>query len=93
MPKVHNLKIETQFFKDVNSGLRQFEVRKNDRNFEVGDTLILEEFDPNTNKYLRGWIPKLITHKLDDTRFVKEGFIILSLKDIDVSSGVKKKKR
>jgi hypothetical protein len=28
-----------------------FEVRKNDRNFRVGDTLILEEWLPNLGKY------------------------------------------
>ena len=35
--KVHNLKIKPQYFKDVVSGIKTFEVRKNDRNFKVGD--------------------------------------------------------
>lgn len=82
MAKVHYLKTWTSFFKDVKSGIKQFEVRKNDRDFQVGDTLILEEFDPDTGMYLSGWIPKLVTYKLDDARFVKEGYVILGLKDI-----------
>lgn len=33
--KVHNLKIKLQYFKDVVSGIKTFEVRKNNRNFGV----------------------------------------------------------
>ena len=39
--KVHNLKIKPQYFKDVVSGIKTFEVRKNDRNFKVGDLMVL----------------------------------------------------
>lgn len=82
MAKVHHLKTWTPFFKDVKSGVKQFEVRKNDRDYEVGDTLILEDFDPSIEKYSGAWIPKLVTYKLDDTRFVKEGYVILGMIDI-----------
>jgi ASC-1-like (ASCH) protein len=80
--KVHHLKTWTPYFQDIKSGVKQFEVRKNDRDFQVGDTLILDDFDPNTEKYLGQWIPKLVTYKLDDVRFVKEGFVILGMQDI-----------
>lgn len=82
MPKVHNLKTWTPYFKDIKNGIKQFEVRKNDRDFEVGDTLILEDFNPITEKYTGNWIPELITYKLDDIRFVKEGYVILGIKVI-----------
>lgn len=82
MPEVHRLKTEISLFKEMKIGIKQFDVRKNDRDFEVGDTLILEEFDPNIGEYKPGWIPKLVTYKLDDPRFVKEGFVILGLLDI-----------
>jgi ASCH domain. len=39
--KIHELKLDTEFFDDVKSGKKNFEIRKNDRNFEVGDTLFL----------------------------------------------------
>lgn len=79
---VHNLKTWTQFFKDVKSGIKQFEVRKNDRNYQVGDTLILEEFDPIKQRKTGAWIPKRVTYILSDAQFVKEGFVILGMKDI-----------
>ena len=42
----HNLKTWPSFFQAVKSKIKPFEIRENDRNFEVGDTLILEEFSP-----------------------------------------------
>jgi len=38
---IHELKILPEFFHDVFTGLKTFEVRKNDRNFKVGDILKL----------------------------------------------------
>ena len=39
-PTIHTLKIETEFFKAVKERRKTFEIRKNDRNFQVGDILI-----------------------------------------------------
>ncbi|MDU7365400.1 DUF3850 domain-containing protein [Clostridium sp.] len=44
--KIHELKIYPQYFSEVLSGNKTFELRKNDRGFEVGDVLILKEFTP-----------------------------------------------
>lgn len=84
LPTVHYLKTWTPYFNDVKAGNKPFEVRKNDRNFQVGDTLILEEYDPNKAVYTGAWIPQLITYKLDDTRFVKEGYVVLGIREIKV---------
>lgn len=42
----HHLKIWPRFFDLVQKGEKSFEVRRNDRSFAVGDTLVLEEWDP-----------------------------------------------
>lgn len=44
---VHNLKILPMYFEEVRLGNKTFELRKNDRPYNVGDTLILKEFDGN----------------------------------------------
>lgn len=46
MSKVHVLKCWPQFFAKLASGEKTFEVRKNDRDYEVGDELHLREFTP-----------------------------------------------
>lgn len=47
----HQLKIHTEYFRDIMLGLKKFEVRKNDRNYQERDILILNEFEPITGKY------------------------------------------
>jgi hypothetical protein len=39
----HQLKTETEYYQAVEKGLKKFELRKNDRNFQVYDMLYLEE--------------------------------------------------
>lgn len=41
----HELKILSEFFEAVTSGRKQFEIRKNDRDYKVGDQLVLREID------------------------------------------------
>lgn len=44
---VHELKTWPPYFEEVLNGNKTFEVRKNDRGFKVGDTLVLKEWNPN----------------------------------------------
>lgn len=47
----HKLKICSVFYWDTVTGGKTFEIRINDRNFQVGDELILQEYDPDHKKY------------------------------------------
>lgn len=49
--KIHELKLDTFYFDDVKSGLKTFEIRKNDRDFQIGDLLSLSRFEDG--KYLK----------------------------------------
>jgi hypothetical protein len=49
--KIHDLKSWPEFFGPVLEGRKTFELRKNDRNFMVGDILWLREWEPRTAKY------------------------------------------
>lgn len=42
---IHELKTWTQYFHQVKSGLKTFEIRRFDRDYKVGDELLLKEFD------------------------------------------------
>ncbi len=48
---VHILKEWKEGFQAVKSGLKKFEVRKNDRGFKQDDVLVLREYDPKAKKY------------------------------------------
>jgi len=41
----HELKTESHYFDQVVRGIKKFEIRKNDREFESGDIVILKEVD------------------------------------------------
>ena len=43
----HELKTVNPWFSDIWDGKKNFEVRKDDRGFKVGDILRLREFEPN----------------------------------------------
>lgn len=45
--RMHTLKTLPEFFDASKRGVKPFEVRKNDRDFQVGDVLELVEFDPS----------------------------------------------
>ena len=42
----HRLKTIQPYFDNIASGAKTFEIRKNDRGFEVGDELLLMEWSP-----------------------------------------------
>lgn len=44
--KIHELKIWPEYFIEIIKGNKTFEIRKNDRNYNVGDKLILNEYHP-----------------------------------------------
>lgn len=44
--RVHNLKVWPEFFDEIMAGNKTFEIRYNDRDYRVGDLLVLREFQP-----------------------------------------------
>ena len=47
---IHRLKILHEYFEAQKNRVKTFEIRKNDRNFKVGDSLMLYEIDPKTKQ-------------------------------------------
>lgn len=79
MPRAHVLKTESQFMSAVTMGTKPFEVRKNDRDFRVGDFLVLQEIDEAGNPTLYSVVVR-VTFILDDPRFVQSGFVVMGIK-------------
>lgn len=76
----HKLKLAKMFFEDVRLGRKSFELRKNDRDYQIGDILELREMD-NGEPTGRA-IEKEITYILEGFAGLKEGYCILALADI-----------
>jgi ASC-1-like (ASCH) protein len=76
---IHELKIIPEYFQAIWDGKKPFEVRKNDRNYQVGDTVQLNEFDPKHQQYTGGCLYRTITYVLDNPDYVKDGFVIFGL--------------
>lgn len=74
----HELKIHPVYFNAIVDGKKAFEVRKNDRNFHVGDTVILKEW--KNDNYSGKEIHAEIKYILDDN-FVglQKGYVAFQL--------------
>ncbi|WP_457492271.1 DUF3850 domain-containing protein [Tardiphaga sp. P5_C7] len=49
---MHHLKCWPQFFDEIASGRKKHDLRRaDDRNFKVGDTIVLEEYSPETEAF------------------------------------------
>lgn len=84
---IHALKCWPEFFKDVEAGDKNFEVRKFDRPFKVGDKLLLQEYDPGKGEYTRNEITRIITYILsgDVNKFgLFADYCIMGLKEEDL---------
>ena len=81
--KIHELKCWPEFFLPLKERTKEFELRKNDRDYKVGDYLLLREFDPGFEdgytgrKTYRQVQEILAADRAPDG--LKDGFVILGL--------------
>ena len=84
---IHELKTHTECFKMIYAGNKKFEVRKNDRNYQLNDELLLREFIPENyydfgdEEYYTGRIlHRRIEYILKGGQFgIEEGYVVMSL--------------
>lgn len=77
---IHKLKILPEYFEAVRSGAKNFEIRLNDRDFQLHDELILREFDGEhfTGRRLHRWIGYI--YRGDGRYGLSDGYCVLALK-------------
>jgi len=83
---MHHLKTWPEYFREIENGNKTFELRVNDRNFELGDALILEEYDPICEVMTGRKMMKIITYVLRDSKKtermgLKPGYCIMGFKN------------
>lgn len=73
--KIHELKIDSKYYCDIVSGVKTFEIRKNDRNYKLKDLLFLNEYEDG--KATGKWILKEICYMTDYAQ--QEGYVVLGI--------------
>lgn len=77
---IHELKTWPQHFQYVALGLKRFEYRKDDRPYDVGDTLVLREWDPAKEDYTGDTIKVMVLHLLrGGVHGIPAGHVIMSI--------------
>lgn len=86
-PTVHKLKTWPAFFRRVASGEKTFEIRKDDRGFQKGDVLLLQEWDPKhleiggpANPYTGEALRCEVTYVTGWEQ--KPGFVVMAIKPV-----------
>lgn len=84
----HELKILARYFDDIMFGDKRFEIRKNDRDFHVGDKLILKEWSP-LGYYTGNEITALVNyiHYGNGDFGIAEGYCVMGLTEIECNLG------
>ena len=75
---IHQLKIERKYFSQIVDGSKTFEVRKDDRDYQTGDYLALNEVCEG--EYTGFSMLVLVTSLLNDPTVCKSGFVIMSIR-------------
>lgn len=95
MTMIHQLKTEHKYFEDVVSGIKKFEVRNNDRGFEVGDFLALNELSeqPINDAGEHGVTGRCclveVSYVLADERFLPAGTVVLGIEPRSIYKAAK----
>lgn len=78
----HELKIHPKYYRGVLLGLKKVEIRLNDRNYQADDLLILNEFDPQTEKYTGGQVKRKVDLVIKDVPGLEPDYVALQISKI-----------
>jgi len=76
----HELKTHPQYFTLIEAGLKHFELRKDDRGYEVDDLLILREWSPVEEEYTGHAICAVITCIVRDGPWLTPGYVAIGMR-------------
>jgi len=82
----HELKTWPEYYQAIIDGIKTFEVRKDDRGFEVGDMLRLREYhpciepDPCTGRYTGRYCYVKVIYMLRNFPGLEEGYCVMGIR-------------
>ena len=92
--RLHELKCVQPYFEDIFSNRKNFDVRKNDRDFKIGDRVDFfegdEEINEDTDVSKRGHCHRWIKYILQGGQFgIAEGYCVLGLTHVEILGNCK----
>lgn len=79
----HDLKCLKQFMSRIQTGQKTFEIRKNDRDYQVGDVLRLHQYDPESKvQWNYEGRHLMITAEITymTSAYQQDGYVVLGIK-------------
>ena len=77
---IHELKIQIEYFVAVDTKIKNFEIRKNDRDFKVDDKIILREID-SSGRYTGRNAFRKITYITDYAQ--QENYVVMAIRELE----------
>ena len=78
--KTHELKTWKLYFERVLNSTKTFEIRKNDRDYQAGDIVLLQEYNPATDSYSGRELKFQIGYIFNNEDFgIQKGYCVFSL--------------
>lgn len=74
---IHAVKTDSMYFKATAEGIKSFEIRKNDRPYQPGDYIALNEW--KDGKYTGRCTMHRIVYVLSDEEYCKKGYVVLGI--------------
>lgn len=72
----HRLKVWPGYFEDIRAGIKTA-----DRNYQPGDILILQEYDPESGEYTGEVETRRVTHVLAGEQWLQPRVVMLSMSE------------
>lgn len=84
MKNTHHLKTINPHFSQIWDGLKTFEIRQDDRGYEVGDTLHLKETDQTGEVYTGREIYVKVSHMIRGGQYgIAQDYVVMSIQQSD----------
>jgi hypothetical protein len=79
---VHDLKVWPMFFDALECNAKTFELRKHDRPFSVGDTLLLREWSLVSKEYTGRRVTRIVTYLMTNATMpsIAPGYALMSVR-------------
>ena len=80
MSAMHCLKCRPEYFKAIADGRKTWEVRKNDRDYQLGDRILFREYNVQTGNYTGCSVYSTIIYLANLTSIGCEGFVGMTIR-------------